>query len=47
MRDYFAAAYLQGAAADPTVRNWRYDAGKHAITAYAVADAMLKARKEK
>lgn len=44
LRDYFAAQWLQGAAADPSTREWRYNGQKHAETAYIVADAMLKSR---
>lgn len=46
MRDYFAAAWLQGAAADPTTREWRHFADHRARTAYVVADAMLRARSQ-
>jgi hypothetical protein len=46
LRDYFAAKWLQGAAADVTTRGWQDRAIEYAITAYSVADAMLKAREQ-
>lgn len=44
LRDEFAKAYLNGAASDPTTREWHKNAPGHARCAYLVADEMLKAR---
>jgi len=43
LRDYFAAAALQGLLADGGGSSWEADA----IYAYKIADAMLKAREVK
>jgi len=42
LRDYFAAAALQGLLADPS-NGW--EAEEYAEASYAMADAMLEARK--
>ena len=44
LRDYFAAKAMQGMLADPTVRLIKDKASIYACSAYAMADAMLKAR---
>lgn len=44
LRDEFAKAYLNGAASDPTTREWAKNCPSHARVAYVVADAMLKER---
>lgn len=44
LRDYFAAKAMQGFAADPSSHDLFEDMGEVAENAYAMADAMLKAR---
>lgn len=44
LRDYFAAAALQGFCADPNLTSWTTE--QTAKQAFSHADAMLKARKE-
>ena len=46
LRDEFAKAYINGAASDPTTREWAKNCHSRARVAYIVADAMLKARGE-
>lgn len=45
LRDHFAAKAMQGFAADPTNHQLFDDMDDVARSAYAMADAMLKARK--
>lgn len=44
LRDYFAAKAMQGALANPEVKE---SAGARSEWAYEIADAMLKAREDK
>lgn len=46
LRDYFAAAYLKGAASDASIVWGGNERHAQAKIAYQVADAMLAARKE-
>ena len=45
LRDYFAAKAMQGILTDPNVAMGDYDNPATARAAYAMADAMLEARK--
>ena len=46
LRDYFAAAALQGILAQPLESDWAFSPELCAGSAYEYADAMLAARKE-
>lgn len=42
LRIRIATAWIQGAAGDPTTRNWTAKASTYAATGYAVADTLIK-----
>jgi hypothetical protein len=46
LRDYFAAAALQGILAQPLESDWAFSPELCAGSAYEYADAMIQARKE-
>jgi hypothetical protein len=46
LRDYFAAAALQGLLAQPLESDWAFSPELCAGSAYEYADAMIQARKE-